>query len=71
MNRPWPQPWLYHLEAEILDARSAAEAAAAWHGYALELEQLETANWEDYNDAWLRLHRLARLMFLPQIKPSR
>jgi hypothetical protein len=64
----WPEAWLHHLEAEIITARSLEEAQAAWRGYANELDLLKERDWEAYNDAWLRLHRLARLMFVPQMR---
>jgi hypothetical protein len=65
-NAKWSEPWLYHLEGEIVAARSASEAKAVWDSYGDLLEPLRERNWEAYNDAWLRLHRLARLLFLPQ-----
>jgi len=49
-------------------SRSYEEATAASNGYADLLGELESRNWEAWNDAWLRLARLARLMFKPEMK---
>jgi hypothetical protein len=43
----WPEPWLYHLEADIIASRSLEEAIAVWKGYELELKELETQGARD------------------------
>jgi hypothetical protein len=59
-SHEWPELWLFDLEAEIRASHTLEEAKATWREYEPLLNAL---HWDDFNEAWLRLHRLARLNF--------
>jgi hypothetical protein len=56
----WPELWLYDREADITQARKLAEAQATWREYQPLLHALP---WDDYNEAWLRRHRVTQERF--------